>query len=133
MAKANQLPEKKQALLAEILKGQSTRKAAETLGMNYSTARSWRIQPAFQEALAEGRAELWDNLIARVLAASTAALKTLVETIQAEDAPHHAKVSASSKLLDMAVKLYGLKELENRITKLEAHQNGHTGSARSQT
>ena len=122
------LTPKQQKALAALLAEPTIPAAAAKLGMGESTLHKWLKDPAFGDAYREARREAVGQAIARLQHVSSAAVSVLMQVAADKSAPASARVSAASKILDMALRAVELEDLENRLSALEAQME--VGNAR---
>jgi transposase-like protein len=102
-----------------LLEGHGKEEAAKLTGVNPSTLFAWLKQPDFQAALTEGQMQIWNTALANVMASVEDAIVTLKDVCGDTQAKGSERVSAASKLLDVAMRGIVNLELERRVQQLE--------------
>ena len=106
------------ALLSERTAGAAAKKA----GIAERTLYTWLADPAFRGALRSAEAEVLDTVTRRLGVGQTLALDTLEGLIQ--KAKHEStKLTACVSWLNMFVKYRDMKDIDERLTALEAKAN----------
>jgi hypothetical protein len=104
--------------VAALLSEASVRKAAETAGVKERTLYSWLKTPAFADAYRAARREATSQAIARIQQFSAHAAGTLVQ-LMAPGNPAAVRLTAASKVLDLAIKSVEIDDLAARLEALE--------------
>jgi hypothetical protein len=95
----------KQVLAINVLSMGGTKKqAAETANVTLATIDSWYEQVEFLSAIEEKTNEFCDQVYRKIIAASNLATKTLIDIINDENTKDRDKITASCKILDLALK-----------------------------
>jgi hypothetical protein len=105
--------------LAALLGGASAAEAATKAGISKRTASRRLADPAFQAALADTKREQRARAVDALGAASTQAVATLVELLDA-DTPPPTRHAAARSILDLGPRLREAQDLEARVAALEA-------------
>jgi hypothetical protein len=95
---------KQDAFLGALLAEPTIYGAAQKVGINEATAYRWLKDPA----------------IAQAQRTASEAIETLRAVMADEEAPASARVAASKTLLEFAIKVGTVEDLETRIAALEA-------------
>jgi hypothetical protein len=106
------------ALLAELAAGRTLTDAAATAGISMRTAIRRMQDAGFQRQLRDAQAETIGRAVARLGAASAAAVAVLASML-APDKPDVIRVRAATGILDQLVRLRSAVELEQRVADLE--------------
>jgi hypothetical protein len=96
--------------------------ACKVAGISPRTGARWIRTDVFAEVYSEKRKATLEACSGLLKAGSIGAISAPVEVIQHQDSPATAKTQAASKLIDAMLKITELRELEERLAKLEAAQ-----------
>jgi hypothetical protein len=97
--------------------------AAQAAGVSISTLRRWRQLPAFQEALAAERREIFSLTRGTLAAGMLEGLATLRSLALHAHTPPAVRVTASIALVKFALAVYEQESIEERLHALEARLN----------
>ncbi len=113
-------PKQDKALVA-LLTEPTISAAAKKAGIGERTLHTWLGEAAFSEAYRDARRLAVGQAIGRLQQVSSKAVDALLEVIDTEytPAPPAVRVSAASKILDLAMKATELEDLAARIAALE--------------
>ncbi|MEW6489817.1 MAG: hypothetical protein AB1578_18150 [Thermodesulfobacteriota bacterium] len=114
---------KQEQAIAALLSEPTIERAAAAVGADPRTLRRWMQRDDFREAYRLARRELMDCATARIQSASCAAVDALEEILGDSGAPAGSRVSAAKGVLELAVKVAELQDLQERIERLEAAAN----------
>jgi len=115
----NGITTKQQKAVAALLSERTAREAAKRAGVGERTLYNWLADPAFRAALKSAEAGLLDTVTRRLSAGQALALDTLEKLIQS--ARHEStKLTACVQWLTMYLKFKDLKDIDERLTALEA-------------
>ena len=104
-----------------LLEHATVEKAARACGTHKNTIYKWlREDVQFQDAWREARQKAFSATVARLQAASSGAVDTLVDIAEDPTQPGAARVSASRTILDYAVKAIAVEDLATDIEELKA-------------
>ena len=120
----NGITTKQQKAITALLSERTARDAAKAAGVGEKTLYTWLADPAFRGALRSAEAEVLDTVTRRLGVGQTLALDTLESLIQ--KAKHEStKLTACVSWLNMFVKYRDMKDIDERLTALEAaiHDN----------
>lgn len=117
-------PKQKIAIEALVLSGDKTQ-AATAAGISRPTLYKWYALPHFREALSEAVGEMLSSLAGKLVSQSLVAAGVLVEVMNDTEAASSVRVRAADVLLSRMLQVYQLTELEERISRLEAVNNGN--------
>ena len=118
----NSITTKQQKAITALLSERTAGAAAKTAGISERTLYNWLANPAFRAALKLAEAELLDTVTRRLSAGQTLALDTLEKLIQS--ARHEStKLTACVQWLTLYVKYRDMKDIDERLTALEAAIN----------
>jgi len=114
---------KQQKAITALLSERTARDAAKKAGVNEKTLYTWlNSDPAFRSALREAESGLLETVTRRLGAGQALALDTLESLIQ--KAKHEStKLTACVSWLNMFVKYRDMKDIDERLTALEAAIN----------
>jgi hypothetical protein len=105
-------------LLLALACGASVEVAARQAGISESTAYRRLSDPAFRRQLQAVRADLVQRTTGALTAASTEAVRALLELLKAT-APPPVRLGAARSVLELGIKLRETADLEARIAALE--------------
>ncbi len=118
----NGISTKQQKAIAALLSERTARDAAKAAGVGERTLYKWLGEPGFRKALRSAEADILDDVTRRLTAGQRLALDTLEKLIQS--ARHEStKLTACVSWLNMYLKFRDMKDIEDRLTALEAAQN----------
>ena len=106
--------------IAALLSERTIAAAAKKAQVSERTLYTWLDDPAFAEAYRKARREVVQQAIARLQQASGDAVNALRSIARNTKAPMSVRVSAASKILELAIKAVELEEIEARLSVLEA-------------
>lgn len=104
------------ALLAEP----SIPKAADVAGVGERSVYRWLREPAFSKVYRRARREAFGQAIALTQSYAALAVKTLVDVMEDEAAPHSSRVQAATTVLRFGRDGVELDDLLERVEALEA-------------
>src|SRR5215207_10131659 len=107
-------------LIAALAAGHTREQAATQAHVSARTADRRLADPTFARAVADARAALVRQALARVADGATQAADTLVSLLGAES--DAIRLGAARALLDLAVKAGDLLSIDERLMRLEAVQ-----------
>jgi|GEM_PF-664803 len=119
---------KQEQALAALLSEPSIEKAACKTGVNEATLRRWLREPAFRSAYRQARRELVENAVARIQAATGAAVDTLV-TVARVGAKDGDRVRAAVAILEHACRGVELADLLHCETASNGNATAIDGTA----
>lgn len=114
----NLSPQQSKAIAA-LLTASSIGQAANDVGVTQRTLFRWLADPAFDAAYKAAKREAVGQAIARLQQLSGAAVLVLATVMADKQSPASSRVAAASKILDTAIKVVELEEIEARLTALE--------------
>ncbi len=122
MTTANdKLAPKQEKLIAALLTSATVQAAAAAAGISEATAHRWlRTDPAFATAYRTARWRAVQHAIVRVQQTSGAAVTILLSIAADKSASASSRVTAASKLIDLALRAVEIEDLESRLATLEA-------------
>ncbi len=107
-----------QAVVA-LLAAPSLTEAAALCGIGERTLRRWRAQADFVAEYNRARQELLETATGQLRSAMTGAVNVLQCIAHQADAPAAARVTAASRLLELAFYAHRIEDLAARLEKLE--------------
>lgn len=113
------LSRKKEAVIKSLLENDTVAAAAKAANISEATAWRWMKAPEFKEAFREAKKRVLDYSIGRLQHATRTAINALISIVSDEKAPASARVSGAKTILEMAVKVAEIEDLESRVGKLE--------------
>lgn len=113
---------KQQKAITALLTERTARDAARTAGVNEKTLYTWLNEPNFKAALRSAEKTILDDVTRRLSAGQRLALDTLEKLVKS--ARHEStKLRASVAWLEMSLKFRDMKDIDERLTALEAAIN----------
>jgi AraC-like DNA-binding protein len=106
--------------LGALLSEPTIKQAAAVVGVSERQLHRWLKDDAFSEAYRAARRAAVQQATARLQQASTKAVGVLVGLMDDTAIPAPVRLSAASKVLEMAVKAVELDDLDARLKALEA-------------
>lgn len=104
-------------LVAALVLNPEIEASAVATGVGHTTAHRWLKLPAFREELARQRNTVFIDEMSTVKTHATRALKALTELISTSD--ERLRRIVCTDILDRAMKIRELEDLEKRLTALE--------------
>ena len=114
------LTRKQDQAIAALLTCASILDAARQSGVAEVTLYRWLKQEGFQAAYTDARRAVVQQAIVQVQQATGEAVETLRAIMQDVNAPASARVSAARTVLETAIKVVELEDVEQRLAALEA-------------
>ena len=115
------LTTRQQRTIAALLAAKDVRAAAQQAKVPERTLYTWMGEPAFRAALYEAEGHLIDAAVRRLLHYQDAAL-TVILTIMADKQNHAGvRLRAAQTVLEQLLKLRELRDIEERLSALEAN------------
>ena len=105
--------------LSAMLESSSIRQAAAAAGIPEKTLYNWKKEPAFERAYWDALREKWAHTKGVALTVANPMLMVLVRVASKETARDADRISAASKVLDIALKVIELDDMEQRLKQLE--------------
>lgn len=103
-----------------LLQHATIEKAAESTGINPTTAWRWMKREDFQERFREARRKTFNQAVARLQHASAAAASTLLKVMIDANSPAYSRVRAADIVLTHAIRAMENEDIEVRVARLEA-------------
>ena len=120
----NVIATKQQKAITALLSERTARDAAKKAGVSEKTLYGWLADKDFRQALRSAEAEVLDTVTRRLGVGQALALDTLEKLIQS--ARHEStKLTACVSWLNMFVKYRDMKDIDERLTALEAKAANH--------
>lgn len=113
------LSAKQQTFVLAMLTSPSIVAAAKETGVAEKTAHQWLKLPHVKEALDDARREVFESSLAELKLAVRLAVKTLTKHLKDDDTPAAAQIRAAQIVIEQAVELYKIGELERKVAELE--------------
>lgn len=107
-----------ETLIAALAGGSTVVAAAQAAGVSEATVRRRQQDAGFRARLAEARSTVVEQATARLTAASTTAVATLVQLCDGADA-ESVRLAAAKAILELGARWREQGELEQRLTALE--------------
>jgi hypothetical protein len=121
---------KREEAIAALLTHRNTEDAARAVGIGISTLLRWMKEPEFEAAYREARRLAFEQSVARLQQASSAAVSTLLKVMVDPASPPSTKVRAADSVLDHAAKAIQIEDIEARLTELERTAEATKGQRR---
>ena len=118
----NEITAKQEKAITALLTEISVVAAADKCGISLRTMFLWLKEPQFSETYRNARRDATSQAIARLQQNSSDAVTVLVDIMKDATAPKTIRVTAASKVLDIAIKSVEIDELAARLDALEAAQ-----------
>ena len=121
----NNLKPRQRQAIAALLVGSSVTAAAAAVGVAERTLHRWlKEDPDFMAELRAAEEQLIDATTRRLLDLQTAALDKIEDALNDDEAGHHVKLRAAGMVIDSALRLRELRNIEQRLTELEKQLEG---------
>jgi hypothetical protein len=114
-----QFDRKKDDAIAALLTQRNIEEAAKSVGIVANTLRSWMQVPEFQKAYRDARRAAYNQAIARLQQATSAAATTLMKTMVDAGTPASVRVRAAEAIFTHAAKAIEIEDVEARVSELE--------------
>lgn len=125
------LTSKQEAAITALLSCPTIVEAAAEVGVNEKTIRRWMKEPAFLAAYREAQSILFDVSISCLQSKVGKAIETLDRNMSGEEVPAAVQVRAAQIVLEKAVELHKLSDLEEKIREFQAYVDAHVNDNRS--
>jgi len=118
----NVITVRQQKAVTALLTERTARDAAKKAGVAEKTLYTWLADPAFRSALRDAEKTILDEVTRRLSAGGRLALDTLQKLVTS--ARHEStKLRASMAWLELSLKYRDMKDIDERLTALEAAIN----------
>jgi len=109
----------KKSIFAEaILAGQSIKEAAATAGVGETAAHNW-LRSGLREYIDTRRKETFEASLQKLEKQLAAAVDTMQDMMTNSETPPPQRLGAAKTIIEQAVKLFELRDIEKRLTALE--------------
>jgi hypothetical protein len=115
-----ELTTRQQRTIAALLTAKNVREAARASKTPERTIYTWFNEPDFRTALYEAEGHLIDAATRRLLHHQDVALTVILTIMADRDNPASVRLKAAQSVLDQLLKLRELRNVEQRLTALEA-------------
>lgn len=105
--------------IAALIEHATVQDAAEACGLSPTTIYRYLQDLAFRAELSQHEGEAIDAATRRLLGLVDSAVETLRQVLQDKEAGYSHRLRAAQTVLDQLMKLRELRNIEERITKLE--------------
>ena len=122
MARTGTLSAAQERALLALLSERTVEDAATASKVGRRTLWRWLREPVFSGAYRTLRAEAVSVAVGRLQQASAKAVDALTNALEDSNAPAAVKVTAATKILDLALRGCEIEELKRRIAELEQRQ-----------
>lgn len=119
--KVEQLSPKQDSLISLLLAGVSIVTAARQVGIAEKTAHKWLKLAHFQEAYKAAQRSLFDQALTGLMLRVDKAISTLDRNMDGEETPASTQVRAAQIVLEQAIAIHKMSELEQKIAELEQY------------
>lgn len=110
---------KQQRLITALCSGHTITAAARIADCNEKTAHIWLKQTHVQAAYQEAQNEMFSQALKSLLHVVEDAVKTLKTIMIDQDQPASARIRAAQILLEQAIEIHKVSDLEAKIAELE--------------
>jgi hypothetical protein len=111
----------KQSIFVEcILTGKTINESAATAGVSKATGHNW-LKKGLRDTINELRKQAFEISMQKLEASMSSAVNTLGD-LMGEAAPPPQRLGAAKTVLEQAVRLYELRDIDRRLAALEAAQ-----------
>jgi hypothetical protein len=107
------------ALITALISCPSIKEAAAQCGIAEKTAHAWLRESVFQAELRKVQDALTREAMTRVIGSVGKAVAVLESIMQDEDSTPAPRVSAAKTILEQALKIYDLENIQRRLDALE--------------
>ena len=118
----NELTDKQERAIIALLNQPTITAAADAADIGLRTLHTWLAEPAFSDAYRIARREATQQAIARLQQVSSEAVGVLSNIMNDASASKTVRVSAATKVLELAIKSVELDDLAARIAALETRK-----------
>lgn len=115
----HELTDKQERAIIALLNQPTITAAADAADIGLRTLHTWLTEPAFSDAYRTARREATQQAIARLQQVSSEAVGVLSDIMNDTSAPKTVRVSAATKVLELAISSTDIDELLARVTALE--------------
>ena len=109
---------KKSLFVESVLNGGSIREAAKTARVSEGQAHKW-LRNGLRDEIDSRRKAAFETALNRLENSMTGAVDTLAELLT-KDNPSGTRLGAAKALIENAVRTYELRDIEKRLSELEA-------------
>jgi hypothetical protein len=121
------LSRKREQLVSALLAKPTIKAAAESIGISEKTARNWLADPTFLKAYRSQRRQLVEGATARVQAAMSTAVDTLLELVESDN--ERLRLEAAKFLFEHGREALDKDDVLERLEALEARLFGPQAAA----
>ncbi len=114
---------KQQKALACLLAEPTIQEAAKAAGVSRQKLYDWLKQPDFKAALDEAKQLLFNDGLSTLKASMTDGIATLRSSLTDPDATVANRITAATKLIELALRCHEALEVETRLAALESQMN----------
>ncbi len=115
-----ELSSKQTLFVAALLAGHTVLVAAKASGIAEMTAHRWLKDPRVQDAIKQARHQAFDTALSRLMDVTSEAIDTLASVMRDKEAPRGVRIRAAQLLLENAIEVHKMSELEQKIAALSA-------------
>lgn len=120
MAENNALTLRQRKTITALLAARNVPEAAQAANVGERSVYRWLADPAFRAALLAAEGAAVDTATRRLVGLSDGAIDTLAEVMTAHDTAPAVRLRAAQAVLDTLLKMRDLRNVEERLTRLEA-------------
>jgi len=113
------LSKNQERAIVELLSCPTVREVSQKIKVSEVTLYRWLNDDTFRAHYRAARRKVVDQAIGHLQRATSSAVQTLLSVMECVDSPAPSRVTAASKIIDVAVKSIGIIELEERLEALE--------------
>jgi len=114
-----QLSAKQSKFISALLAGNTIITSAKVAGCNEKTAHAWLKLPHVKQAYKDAQQAVFDEAVNALITDIGDARATLRAIMKDEEAPAATRTRAAQILLEQAIELHKMSELEGRLAELE--------------
>lgn len=118
-ANSEPLTPKQEQLIAVLVSGVNIAAAAKAIGIGDKTARRWLKLPHFMLAYRKAQGDLFTDALQGLQGKIGKAISTLDRNMSSEETPASTQVRAAQIVLEQAIAIHKVSELEQKISELE--------------
>jgi hypothetical protein len=117
------LSERQRRAIAALLSARNVGEAARAANVGQRTLYRWLADAGFRAALLEAEGDAIDAATRRLVGLTEAAIDTLTTVMNDAEAPRGVQLRAAQGVLDYLLKLRELRNVEERLSRLEGLLN----------